>query len=159
LSRHADLTLTLGDGDATETGRARLHAMGFREQRAARPRVTPAMALVRAPGIEREAEEIARLILEQAAAGRPFREMGIVVHAQAPYVPVLRSTLERFGIGMAPAYPTRCRDCVPWHPAERARLKVRYMRSPSTHAGRVGATITRPAANRLTGGLSREELR
>ena len=47
--------------------------------RRARPR--PRLALVRAPGIEREAEEIARRILEQAAAGRPFREMGIVVRA------------------------------------------------------------------------------
>jgi ATP-dependent helicase/DNAse subunit B len=98
LSHHADLTLTLGDGDATETVRARLHAVGFREERAERPRATPAMALVRAPGIEREAEEIARRILEQAAAGRPFREMGIIVRAAATYVPVLRSTLERFGI-------------------------------------------------------------
>ena len=98
LSHHADLTLTLGDGDATETVRARLHAMGFREERAARPRATPAKTLVRAPGIEREAEEIARRILEQAAAGRPFREMGIVVRAAGVYVPVLRSTLERFGI-------------------------------------------------------------
>jgi ATP-dependent helicase/DNAse subunit B len=98
LSHHADLTLTLGDGDATETARARLHAMGFREERAGRPRATPAMALVRAPGIEREAEEIARRILEQAAAGRPLREMGIVVRAAGTYVPVLRSTLERFGI-------------------------------------------------------------
>jgi ATP-dependent helicase/DNAse subunit B len=56
------------------------------------------MALVRAPGIEREAEEIARRILEQAAAGRPFREMGIIVRAAGTYVPVVRSTLERFGI-------------------------------------------------------------
>jgi ATP-dependent helicase/DNAse subunit B len=98
LSRHADLTLTLGDGDATEMVRARLHDMGFREERAGRPRPTPAMALVRAPGVEREAEEIARRILEQAAAGRPFREMGIIVRAAGAYVPVLRSTLERFGI-------------------------------------------------------------
>ena len=98
LSRHADLTLTLGDGDATEAVRARLRAMGFREQRAGRPRATPAMALVRAPAIEREAEEIARRILEQAAAGRPFREMGIIVRAAGTYVPVLRSTLERFGV-------------------------------------------------------------
>ena len=98
LSHHADLTLTLGDGDATETVRARLHAMGFREERAGRPRATPAMALVRAPAIEREAEEIARRILEQAAAGRPFREMGIIVRTAETYVPVLRSTLERFGI-------------------------------------------------------------
>jgi ATP-dependent helicase/DNAse subunit B len=98
LSRHAALTLTLGDGDATETVRARLRAMGFREERAAQPRPSPALALVRAPAIEREAEEIARRILEQAAAGRPFREMGIVVRAAATYVPVLRSTLERFAI-------------------------------------------------------------
>jgi len=98
LCHHAGLTLTLGDGDATETARARLHAMGFREERAGRPRPTPAKALVRAPGIEREAEEIARRIIEQAAAGRPFREMGIIVRAAETYVPVLRSTLERFGI-------------------------------------------------------------
>ena len=98
LSHHADLTLTLGDGDGTETVRARLRAMGFREERAGRPRATPAMALVRAPAIEREAEEIARRILEQAAAGRPFREMGIIVRTAETYVPVLRSTLERFGI-------------------------------------------------------------
>ena len=98
LSHHADLTLTLGDRDATETVRARLHAMGFRQERAGRPRATPAMALMRAPGIEREAEEIARRILEQAAAGRPFREMGIIVRAAGTYVPVLRSTLERFGV-------------------------------------------------------------
>src|SRR5271157_5437755 len=98
LSHHADLTLTLGDGDATETARAHLHAMGFSEERAGRPRAAPARALVRAPGIEREAEEIARRILEQAAAGRPFREMGIIVRAAGTYVPVLRSTLERFGI-------------------------------------------------------------
>jgi ATP-dependent helicase/DNAse subunit B len=98
LSHHAGLTLTLGDGDATETVRARLRAMGFREERAGRPRATPAMALVRAPSIEREAEEIARRILEQAAAGRPFREMGIIVRTAETYVPVLRSTLERFGI-------------------------------------------------------------
>ena len=98
LSHHADLTLTLGDGDATEAVRARLRAMGFREERASRPRATSAMALVRAPGIEREAEEIARRILEQAAAGRPFREIGIIARAADTYVPVLRSTLERFGI-------------------------------------------------------------
>jgi putative RecB family exonuclease len=53
--------------------------------------------VVKAAGIEREAEEIARRILEQAA-GRPFREMGIIVRAAETYVPILRSTLERFGI-------------------------------------------------------------
>src|SRR6185312_1650706 len=41
---------------------------------------------------------IARRILEQNAAGRPFHEMGIIVRAAETYVPLLRSTLERFGI-------------------------------------------------------------
>jgi len=53
---------------------------------------------VRAPGVEREAGEIARGILGQAAAGRPFREMAIIVRAAEVYVPLLRSTLGRFGI-------------------------------------------------------------
>jgi hypothetical protein len=72
--------------------------MGFQFQSTARVRTTPARALVKAAGIEREVEEIARRILEQAAAGRPFREMGIVVRAAEIYVPLLRSTFERFGI-------------------------------------------------------------
>ena len=92
MGRHAELTLTFEAMDP------RLRALGFREERLARSRATPVMGLVRAPGIEREAEEIARRILEQAAAGRPFREIGIIVRAQETYAPILRSTLERFGI-------------------------------------------------------------
>ena len=98
LARHADLTLTLARTDLTDEIRDRLAAMGFEEERLARARPSPALALVAAPGIEREAEEIARRILEQAAAGRPFREMGIVVRTAETYVPVLKSALERFGI-------------------------------------------------------------
>ena len=94
MGRHADLTLTF-DAD----GRPAWLEHGIpRGARWRASRATPVMALVRAPGIEREAEEIARRILEQAAAGRPFREMGIIVRAQETYVPILRSTLERFGI-------------------------------------------------------------
>ena len=98
LGLHTDLTLTLADADLTGEARARLLGMGFGEERMARTRPAPVLALVKAPGIEREAEEIARRILEQAAAGRPFREMGIVVRFEDTYVPVLRTTLERFGI-------------------------------------------------------------
>jgi len=98
MGRHADLTLTLGDADLPEETRARLTAMGFREERAAHGRRAPAEILVAAQGIERETGEIARRILEQAAAGLEFREMGVVVRAADTYVPVLRATLERFGI-------------------------------------------------------------
>jgi ATP-dependent helicase/DNAse subunit B len=98
LGRYTGLTLTLNDSEATAPTRERLLAMGFQEEATARSRSTPALALVQAPAIEREAEEIARRILEQSASGRPFREIGIVVRAAESYVPILRSTLERFGI-------------------------------------------------------------
>lgn len=82
MSRHAEVTLTRTDA-AGAFGLSHRH---------------PALALVKAPGIEREAEEIARRILEQAAAGRPFREIGIVVRNAETYVPILTATLARFGI-------------------------------------------------------------
>jgi ATP-dependent helicase/DNAse subunit B len=97
IARHADVTIALAE-DATEAMRARLVAIGFHEERATRVRASAAIALARAPGIEREAEEIARRIIDQSEAGRPFREMGIIVRAAEPYVPLLRATLERFGI-------------------------------------------------------------
>jgi len=98
LGRHSQVTLTATDTDLSEPMRARLGAMGFAEERVARARPAPALALVKAPGIERETEEIARRILEQAGAGRPFREIGVVARAAETYVPLLRTTLERFGI-------------------------------------------------------------
>jgi len=104
LGRHAEVVVTW-PGDAMELvgRRKRLphnddDLLGFEVERLPRRRPEPAMMLVRAPSIEREAEEIARRILEQAAAGRPFREMGIVVRAAETYVPVLRAALERFGV-------------------------------------------------------------
>jgi ATP-dependent helicase/DNAse subunit B len=98
IGRRADITLTLSDADLSGDTRERLASMGFREERAARGRRAPAEILVSAKSIEREAEEIARRILEQAASGLAFRDMGIVVRAAGPYVPVLRATLARFGI-------------------------------------------------------------
>ncbi|MGD0771633.1 MAG: PD-(D/E)XK nuclease family protein [Candidatus Solibacter sp.] len=98
IGNHADLTLTLDDLDLTPALRSRLSSMGFTEERLPARRAHPALALVKAPGVEREVEEIARRILEQAAAGRPFREIAVIVRTPEIYVPVLRSTLERFAI-------------------------------------------------------------
>jgi ATP-dependent helicase/DNAse subunit B len=99
LGRHASLTLTLGDEDLPPALSARLSGMGFVEERLATSRRTrPPLALVKAPNIEREVEEIARRILEQASAGRPFREMGIIVRTPEVYAAALGSTLERFGV-------------------------------------------------------------
>jgi ATP-dependent helicase/DNAse subunit B len=98
MGSHADLALTLPDYEATADLRARLGKSGFREERFPKKRPSPAPLLVKAPRMEREVEEIARRILEQAAAGRPFREMGVIVRSEDAYVPLLRATLERFGI-------------------------------------------------------------
>jgi RecB family exonuclease len=98
LARHAEVTLMLPDGGVTQKLRERLSGLGIQEERLARRRASPATVLVRAPNIECEVEEIARRICEQAAAGRPFREIGIIVRGAETYVPLLRTTLERFGI-------------------------------------------------------------
>lgn len=58
----------------------------------------PERVFVSAPAPEREAEEIARRIVEQAERGRPFREMGIVLRSREPYAAMLQTTLARFGI-------------------------------------------------------------
>lgn len=47
---------------------------------------------------EREAEEIARRVLEQADGGRPLREMGVVLRSREPYQSLLETTLARFGV-------------------------------------------------------------
>ena len=98
LGRHADVTLTLPAATITEATRGRLLAMGFTEEVCNRTREPARTELCEVPSIEREADEIARRILEQAAAGRPFREMGIIVRSPEIYEPILSTTLDRFGI-------------------------------------------------------------
>jgi ATP-dependent helicase/DNAse subunit B len=98
IGRHAEVTLTLDDLDLTGVLRGRLAELGFVEERVPRGSTRPAQQVFCAPSIEREIEEIARRILEHAAAGRAFREIGIIVRAAETYVPMLRATMERFGI-------------------------------------------------------------
>jgi ATP-dependent helicase/DNAse subunit B len=98
MCRHADVTLTLPAAGITEPTRERLLEMGFAEEACTRERTQPRMELCAAPSIEREADEIARRILEQAAAGRLFRDMGVIVRSPDLYEPILRATLDRFGI-------------------------------------------------------------
>ena len=99
IHSHADVTVALPFWEGSEDARAALAGLGFIERGLDRPaRRTPRATLVTASSMDREVEEIARRILEQAAAGRPFREIGIVLRSRIPYVPVLRTVLERFGI-------------------------------------------------------------
>jgi len=98
LAARAEVTVTLPDGEISATTRGRLLDAGFAEKSLERRREVPARQLVVAPSLEREADEIARQVVEQNRAGRPFREIGIIIRSADVYVPVLRSTLERFGI-------------------------------------------------------------
>lgn len=98
IGRHARLSLTLPAAAVTETTRARLLALGCEEELCHRKTVPPRVELCEAPTIEREADEIARRILERHAAGNAFRDMGVIVRAAEVYEPVLRAALSRFGI-------------------------------------------------------------
>jgi ATP-dependent helicase/DNAse subunit B len=96
LDKRADVSIALADEAlAGEVSRLVGNATRVRLERA---RTEPAKRLFRARSVEREVEEIARRILEQAAEGRAFREIGIVARAADAYEPALRSTLSRFGI-------------------------------------------------------------
>jgi hypothetical protein len=98
LTKRADVTVTLPSSAVSASTRARLLDIGFQERVLTHERARPASEVFVAPGIERETDEIARRILEQIEAGRRFREIGIIVRTPDLYVPLLRATLERFGI-------------------------------------------------------------
>ncbi len=89
LAQRTEVTLTLPGPRALT---------GFTHRAMAAGRRGPARAGFSAATPEREAEEIARRILEQAARGRRFREMGIVLRSREPYAALLETTLARFGI-------------------------------------------------------------
>jgi len=96
--RHVPVTVTLPDAGPSERTCRLLEQRGFEVHRctfAARPADTTLMA---PPSFEREVTQIARGILAARAAGRPYREIGVIVRAADPYVPALRTVCERFGI-------------------------------------------------------------
>jgi ATP-dependent helicase/DNAse subunit B len=98
LAAHAGVTVTLPSAAVADATRARLLSMGFSESELRRERVLPKRELFSAPTIEREADEIARRILQEIAVGRAFHEIGIILRSPEVYTGLLRATLERFGI-------------------------------------------------------------
>jgi ATP-dependent helicase/DNAse subunit B len=98
VRRHAALTVTLPPWAGNRAAHEQLLAMGLREEAVAGRRAAPEVKIVEAPTLDREATEIARRILLENDAGRPFREMGVVVRSRDPYVAALRLVFERFGI-------------------------------------------------------------
>jgi len=99
IRKHVDVTVTLPLWEGSEVARLVLLRKKFAETRLdgasyRQPKVT----LFTAHTIDQEAEEIARRILEQVAAGRQFREIGVVLRSRTPYVPLLQAVFQRFGI-------------------------------------------------------------
>jgi len=98
LAAQSTVTVTLPDWPGASPPRRRLLAAGFPEQRFTRIRRAPRRSAFSASTLERETEEIARRILEQAERGRRFRDIGIVLRTRDPYGPALETALARFGI-------------------------------------------------------------
>lgn len=99
IRSHADVTVALPSWPGAAPAYEALTAMGLQEQEL-QPAVHrfPLRQILAAPSPGHEVEEIARRILEHVAAGRQFRDIGIVLRSRSPYAPVLRSVLERYGI-------------------------------------------------------------
>jgi hypothetical protein len=92
LARVASLTVTLPESDPHLIGAGLIEHPTRGAHRHAQTRSFAA------PTPDREVEEIARRILDEAALGRPFREMGVILRVREPYASALQTTFARFGI-------------------------------------------------------------
>jgi ATP-dependent helicase/DNAse subunit B len=98
LAHSCDLTLTLTDSPAGDDIRRLALHLGAEDRLLPGSARRPQIQAVEANSIEREADEIARRILALHERGTPFREIGVALHDQPSYVPLLRGVFERFGI-------------------------------------------------------------
>ncbi|HWE53546.1 MAG TPA: PD-(D/E)XK nuclease family protein [Bryobacteraceae bacterium] len=98
LAESCDLTLTLDDSPATDDVRLLAMQLGAKDvplpPKARKPRTT----VVEARTPEREADEIARRIIELHGTGTPFRQIGVAFRDTAACLPRLRAAFDRFGI-------------------------------------------------------------
>lgn len=98
LSRSCEVTLTLTDSRTTDDIRKLALQLGAEDRLLPVSARKPATTLVTARTIEREADEIARRILDLRESGVPFREIGVALRDPETYAPLLGGTFERFGI-------------------------------------------------------------
>ncbi|MGE0520272.1 MAG: PD-(D/E)XK nuclease family protein [Candidatus Binatia bacterium] len=84
---------------ATSLDRLRAYLFASANPPAAEP--DDSVRFFSAPGEGREAVEIARAILDEAAAGTPFDDMAVLLRAPATYTPLLAAAFQRAAI---PAY-------------------------------------------------------
>jgi hypothetical protein len=98
LSAQADVTVCLPDWGGSEAAITMLRSFATEELRMDARSFGASRELVVAPSLDSELNEITRRMLAEKAAGRNWRDMGIIVRSEEPYVPALRTALDRFGI-------------------------------------------------------------
>ncbi len=98
MGRHAGLTLTLPCYQGTTETRDRLLALGFQESACDHRSPQPPAEIHTARTIDDEARHIARLVTDEVAQGREFRDIGVLVRSPENYLNVLRAAFERAGI-------------------------------------------------------------
>jgi ATP-dependent helicase/DNAse subunit B len=98
LGAQAHVTVTLPEWEGARDTVEDLTARGFAVRRRHRVRPEPLPVVFACSNQSHEALQIAHCLRELHAAGRPWREMGVVIRRYEPYGPLLETTLSRFGI-------------------------------------------------------------
>ena len=98
LARSCDLTLTIDISPATNDIHKLALELGAKDQPLPAKSRKPQISVTEARSLEREADEIARRIVELNRAGVPFRQIGVAIGDTGAYLALLRTTFDRFGI-------------------------------------------------------------
>jgi len=98
LAAHASIAVTLPEWPGAADCIHSLRLSGFTEKRFFARRTEPQRRYIEAASMAQEVTAIAAELRRQHDMGRRWREMGIVVRAEEPYVPALRTALARFEI-------------------------------------------------------------
>ncbi len=97
IGSRCEINITAVDDPKDEVRRWSLES-GARDHLINGPARNPVSVIAAASTLEREADEIARRILELRAEGTAFRDIGVAVRDIGTYVPLLESAFERFGV-------------------------------------------------------------
>jgi ATP-dependent helicase/DNAse subunit B len=109
LAVSCDLTLTLTNSPATDDTYRFALELGAKDHLLPGETRRPQTIAVKAPSPEREADEIARRILELHAGGTPFPAIAVALRDVETWLPLLRTTFDRFGIPARSYFSTPAR--------------------------------------------------
>lgn len=98
LAKQARVTVTLPEWAGATPLVERFRRSGARAETLAACRPRPRTALIRATSREHEVEEVVLRLLEEHEAGRPWREMGVVLRNEEEYLGRFERALFRAGV-------------------------------------------------------------